>query len=169
MLESIPSDEAICFTDGSTLGNPGPTGAGASLTFPSQGGPILIERTTALGHATNNVGELWAIAMAVKMTEEQETKLGLKPLPLHIFTDSQYAMGLIKGNVIRTNVVLGNNVKSLIQQRRVRAPLTMHWVKGHLGTDGNEQADQLAKLGAIKSRRLVIDTDALINSNIYLH
>ena len=165
LIATIPSHEAVCYTDGSALGNPGPSGAGAVLTFPGPHGPELLEGIAPLGHSTNNVGELWAIGMAIQMLEAKEAAHSTNATPLHIFTDSKYSIGLIKGNIIRTNVLLGNTIKNMVTARRRRAPISVHWVKGHLGLDGNEQADLLAKMGAKKSRTLVVEINGLIQAN----
>ena len=167
LIEAIPSFEAVCYTDGSALGNPGPSGAGAALTYPGTAGPALLEGSTPLGFSTNNVGELWALAMAIQMLEHKEAQdpTGRGPSALHIFSDSMYAIGLVKGNVMRSNIKLGTKVASMISTRRLRAPVTLHWVKGHLGTDGNEQADLLAKMAARVSRNLSnININDLIDS-----
>ena len=56
-----------CYTDGSASPNPGPTGAGVHIMFPSfENSPNhLIDAGTPLGQGTNNLGELWAIGVAL--------------------------------------------------------------------------------------------------------
>ena len=169
LIQSIPSYEAVCYTDGSALGNPGPAGAGAILSFPSTDGARLVEGSVPLGIATNNIGELWGIAMAVQMVEREEASHNCKPVAMHIITDSMYGIGIIQGSAIRANVQLANRVKELVLSRRTRAEVHLHWVKGHLDVDGNEQADMLAKLAAKKSRTLDVDLVAKINANNYLY
>ena len=63
-------------------------------------------------------------------------------LSIHIFSDSEYVFGMIKGNIIRTNVPLATTVKEMVADRRKLAPFSIHWAKGHLGTDGNEQVSR---------------------------
>ena len=157
LILSIPSCEAICYTDGSALINPGPAGAGASLMFPGPSGPVLVERAVSLGFSTNNVGELWAIAMAIRMAEGEEHRLSMDPVPLHIITDSKYSIGIIQGSAVNANALLANKVKGIIKLRRKKTRVTLHWVKGHLNIDGNEQADMLAKSAARGSRGITVD------------
>ena len=99
VINTIPSHEAICYTDGSALGNPGPSGAGAALTYPSPDGAILVEGIHGLGRSTNNVGELWAIAMAVQMINHFDQVYNQHNTPLHIFSDSMYNMPLDSSKV----------------------------------------------------------------------
>ena len=62
IIDNIPNTDIIVYTDGSSIGNPGPAGAGYYIKFPASMG--LQDKQTAipLGHSTNNVGELWAIS-----------------------------------------------------------------------------------------------------------
>ena len=58
----------VAYTDGAAQGNPGPTGAGAIVTYLCSG-PAASRHTevlsVGLGTSTNNYGELWAIGMVL--------------------------------------------------------------------------------------------------------
>jgi ribonuclease HI len=77
--------QEICiFSDGASSGNPGPSGIGVLLRF----GKHEKEISEYIGTATNNIAELKAIEaglLAVKNTD----------LPVRIFTDSNYAYGVL--------------------------------------------------------------------------
>ena len=75
LLTSFRPDAAVCFTDGSCKGNPGPAGAGAVVKLP--GGQVL-ERSMALGVATNNVGELAAVGLALDLLANEGMELSLR-------------------------------------------------------------------------------------------
>jgi ribonuclease HI len=142
-LESLPEGTHVAFTDGSCHGNPGPAGAGAVVRL-SDGS--VHEGYRALGIATNNVGELTAIEMALELLEQG----GVAPSePVALFTDSKYARGvLVEGWKAKAN-------RELIQEIRVKLvpwdDLEIYWVAGHVGIDLNERADELAGLGAAES------------------
>jgi len=142
-LESLPEGTHVAFTDGSCLGNPGPAGAGAVVRL-SDGS--VHEGYRALGVATNNVGELTAIGMALDLLEQA----GVTPAePVALFTDSKYARGvLVEGWKAKAN-------KELIHEIRVKLvpwqSLDLYWVAGHVGIDLNERADELAGRGAAES------------------
>lgn len=142
-LESLPEGTHVAFTDGSCHGNPGPAGAGAVVRL-SDGS--VHEDYRALGIATNNVGELTAIGMALDLLEQA----GIKPAePVALFTDSKYARGvLVEGWKAKAN-------RELIQELRVKLvpweALDLYWVAGHVGIDLNERADELAGRGAAES------------------
>jgi len=81
LIASFAADSVICFTDGACRGNPGPCGAGAVICLPSEGmtaqeavakSSSWIEKYVALGHGTNNIGELTAIEIALQLIEKAE-------------------------------------------------------------------------------------------------
>lgn len=143
LLASFPAGTVVCFTDGACSGNPGPTGSGAVVRLPD--GQVL-ERYAALGQATNNVGELTAIALALDLIDEADLPADV---PVEILSDSRYAVNvLVHGWKARTNRELVAELKARLARRAAR----IHWVAGHAGIRENERADELARLGAEESR-----------------
>ena len=74
MVNGAPPNAIIAFTDGSSFGNPGPSGAGATVFFPTRAGRQgrTRETTVALGESTNNFSELWGIGAALQMIDIEE-------------------------------------------------------------------------------------------------
>jgi ribonuclease HI len=145
LIASLPPETVLAFTDGSCLGNPGPAGAGVVVQIP---GKLQKEAYRALGMATNNVGELTAILMALQLLDKEAVPVDA---PVSVFTDSEYARGVLTlGWKAKANQALIEEVRGLI---RKRPGVTLRWVAGHVGVAGNEQADRLAIRGAQESRR----------------
>ncbi len=142
LLESLPADAAVCFTDGACKGNPGPAGAGCVVRMPDG---TRHEDWRALGTGTNNIGELTAIGMAMDILEREGFDGAV-----HVLTDSQYSKGvLVQGWKAKANKELIASVKDRILRRDV----TVHWIAGHVGIPDNERADALANKGVDESRR----------------
>ena len=136
----------IAFTDGAAKGNPGPGGWGAVIVTPDS-------RVRELGggapHTTNNRMEMSGAIAALQFIANQ-------PGPVAIYTDSTY---LIQGitqwihgwrkrgwktaeGAEVLNRELWEQLSNLIAVRDVR--VEWHWVRGHVGTPGNERADQIS-------------------------
>ena len=135
-IASLPEGTHICFTDGACKGNPGPAGSGAVVKLAD--GRVL-EASRFLGIATNNVGELTAIGMALDLLEEAAVS---RSEPVVIFTDSSYSRGVLtQGWKAKAN-------RELIELTKIRlrawSQLKVHWVAGHAGIPENERADELA-------------------------
>ena len=132
------------FTDGACRGNPGPGGWGAVL----QSGRHRKELRGGEPMTTNNRMELTAAIKALEALK-RSTRVDL-------YTDSQYLrLGITqwlpqwKQRDWRTaskkpvkNIELWQRLEELVERHQV----TWHWVKGHSGHRGNEQADRLANL-----------------------
>ena len=137
--------EVVIYTDGACSGNPGPGGWGAVLRWNGtekdlHGGEL---------QTTNNRMELMAAISALE---------GLtRPSQVQLHTDSKYLLdGITKWitgwqrNGWRT--AAKKPVKNEDLWRRLvtamdRHEITWVWVKGHAGDEGNERADELARLG----------------------
>ena len=137
--------EVVIYTDGACSGNPGPGGWGAVLRWNGtekdlHGGEL---------QTTNNRMELMAAISALE---------GLtRPSQVELHTDSKYLLdGITKWiagwqrNGWRT--AAKKPVKNEDLWRRLvtamdRHEITWQWVKGHAGDEGNERADELARLG----------------------
>ena len=136
LIESLRGHTVIAFTDGACKGNPGPAGAGAVVEFPDG---RRAEACKALGVATNNVGELTAIWLALHLLEESGIP---QDTPVTVLTDSQYCNGvLVQGWKAKANREIIATVKSKMEHW---SRLNIHWIAGHVGIDGNELADTLA-------------------------
>lgn len=138
--KTSPDDETErcvrIYTDGASSGNPGPAGIGIVYIY----GEKKKEVSEFIGSATNNVAELTAVKTALE-------GLKRKDLPVRIYSDSSYSIGLLT-NVWKpkTNKDLVNETLALIKSF---SDITFIKVKGHAGIKGNEAADSLATL-AIK-------------------
>lgn len=149
MKEIDTNNHLIVFTDGSSLGNPGPGGWGALLVFSKL--DEIVELGGSKPGTTNNAMELTAIASVLSYTEHNTEHM-------HIFTDSQYAIngitkwmyGWVK-NGWKTKD--GEDVKnkhtwqSIYQfiELRGKDTITWHHVRGHVGIPGNERVDDIAR------------------------
>jgi len=139
LLESLPPETIVVFTDGACRGNPGQAGSGAVLRWPDG---ATIEASRSLGRATNNVAELTAVALALDVLDDE----GAAPdAPVALLSDSDYTNGVLTRNwKAKANREL---ILELRERLAARPGLTIHWVAGHAGTEGNERADQLANEG----------------------
>lgn len=135
-IAALPEGTHLCFTDGACKGNPGPTGSGAVVKLADG---TLLERKAYLGRATNNVGELSAIGLALDLLDEA----GIAPdAPVALFTDSQYSFGVLaKGWKAKKNTELILGLRARLKQR---PGVSLDWVAGHVGIPENERADRLA-------------------------
>lgn len=154
LFAGLPDGSTVVFTDGSSLGNPGPAGAGAVIFI--KHGPLLEgmarrELWAALGLEGNNFSEVWAIGMACQVL--LDTPLSPSDSPVSIFTDSKFAIGvLMKGWRALEFVPLVKGVIRLLFRLRALVEVDLHWVAGHVGFVGNELADGLANRGSELSR-----------------
>ncbi len=130
--ESVDCQQCIClYTDGASSGNPGPSGIGVLMSYKNHQKKI----SRYIGLATNNIAELEAIRVGLSEVKN-------KNLPVRVFTDSSYALGLLaKGWKPKKNQALVNEIKKLMEQF---TDLHFIKVKGHAGHPENECADQLA-------------------------
>ena len=147
------SSRFIVFTDGAAKGNPGPGGWGAIVVTPDQ-------QITELGggspHTTNNRMELSGAIAALQHVANQSG-------PVAIYTDSTY---LIQGitqwvwnwrkrgwKTAEGSDVLNRELWEQLSQlvgARPRGDVSWHWVRGHVGTPGNERADQISVAFALQ-------------------
>ena len=141
----------IIYTDGSSLGNPGPGGYGTIMMY----GKHKKELSGGFRLTTNNRMELLAIIKGLEALK----KNGLE---VEIYTDSQYVQRAITEKWVfgwekknykgKKNADLWKQLLPLYRKHKV----LLKWVKGHAGIEYNEQCDQLARAAA-ESRDLAVD------------
>lgn len=137
------------FTDGSSLGNPGPGGYGAVLVFPAL--EEVIELGGAKPNTTNNEMELTAVVAALSYASHNTA-------PTTIYTDSSYVVNgitkwingwekngwMTKDNKPVMHQALWQQLAGLVSERERQAPLNWIVVPGHMGVPGNERVDEIA-------------------------
>jgi ribonuclease HI len=137
----------VVFTDGAAKGNPGPGGWGVIVVTPEG-------QVTELGgradHSTNNRMELTG---AINGLAECQAVPG----PVAVYTDSTYVIQGIRQwiwgwrsrgwrTATGTEVLnrdLWERLSSLVDARG-KGGIAWHYVRGHVGTPGNERVDEIA-------------------------
>ncbi len=131
-------------TDGSCLGNPGPGGWGAVLTY----GGKRREMSGGYVRTTNNRMEILAVVEALRALRE--------PCIVELWTDSQYVAKAIKEgwlakwkrNGWQTSAkkpVKNKDLWLLLDPLLGQHDVRFHWLKGHAGHVENERCDELAR------------------------
>ena len=134
------------FTDGSSLGNPGPGGWCAILRYKEY------EKILSGGeeNTTNNRMELTAVIEALKALKE--------PCEIELFADSTYVLkgidewldGWIKKNFKNVkNIDLWKEFINVSKNHKIK----INWVKGHSGHRENEICDKIARKEALKRKK----------------
>ena len=146
-------DKTIVFTDGAAKGNPGPGGWGVIVVTPEG-------HVTELGggspHTTNNKMELSGAIAALQHVADH-------PAPVAIYTDSTYVIqGVTQwvwgwrkrnwktaqgGDVLNRD--LWERLADLAAARGSKG-VDWRWVRGHVGTPGNERVDEIAVAFALQ-------------------
>lgn len=137
----------IIYTDGCSLGNPGPGGYG--VVIPNRGADK--EYSGGFRRTTNNRMELMACIVGLE-------QLG-GSTPVALYSDSRYVVdGITKGwakNWRRRGWCKGNGQAALNADLWARLldlcdrhDVRFVWVKGHAGNPGNERCDELANQAA---------------------
>src|SRR6187399_3321223 len=137
----------IVFTDGAAKGNPGPGGWGAIVVTPEGS---VTELGGGSPHTTNNKMELGGAIAALRHVAD-------RPEPVAVYTDSTY---LIQGitqwvwgwrkrgwkTAAGSDVLNRDLWEELwgLVNARVRGEVDWRWVRGHVGTPGNERVDEIA-------------------------
>jgi len=141
-------DEVTLFSDGSSLGNPGPGGYGGIL---KSGGH---EKRFSGGeaHTTNNRMELLGVIKGLEMLK--------RPCHVQIYSDSSYVVNAINkwlAGWVRKDFKKVKNVdlwKRYLQAAKDHE-IEAFWVKGHSGHEENEICDDLARGEAEKIKEKV--------------
>jgi len=158
-LRNMPADVArltlgeqgvVAYTDGACIKNPGGP-AGWSVILVSvdnvigenvRAGAARIEN---YGHiprspsTTNNRAEITAVLAALCIAPRDQ--------PLTIHSDSEYTIKVAQGIYqMKANPDLWELYRILLKKRKT--PPAFEWVRGHMGHEQNERADELAGIGA---------------------
>jgi len=140
------------YCDGACLGNPGEAGSGLAIFYNNAKEPILIYGKY-IENGTNNIAELNALLRALQIAYKNIDRYR----NITVKTDSQYSIDSItkwaygwekngwkrKKNREIKNLELIKRVFKLYKYLKDR--ISIEYVKGHSGINGNELADQMAK------------------------
>ena len=136
------TNRVVIYTDGACRGNPGPGGWGVILNYASK-------QKTLNGYESETTNNRMELTAAIE---------GLRALTrscdVDLKTDSRYVLQGIsewidnwKSNGWKTasrKPVKNADLWQLLDKQAQRHTINWHWVKGHAGIEGNEEADRLA-------------------------
>ena len=133
------------YTDGSSLGNPGPGGYGIILEWKKKN--YIKEYSKGFKYTTNNRMELLAVVVALE-------KLKINRANVVVFTDSKYIVDSVE--LRRVFKWENNNFKKIKNPDLWIRFLKMYskhdikfiWIKGHSNHPQNERCDELAVTAA---------------------
>lgn len=155
----MQSEHATIFTDGSSLGNPGPGGWSFVMVYENSGVVYAKEGAGYSPQTTNNIMELTAALQAITLAD----KINIDQ-PLLIHTDSAYLVqgittwvyGWEKNNWITStkddvlNKELWMDLLKAVRKFQIKNKIAWKKIKGHAGIPGNERCDTLATAYAAK-------------------
>ena len=132
--------EAILYTDGSSLGNPGPAGGGFVLLRPD--GTVLAERGIPLGTTTVGIAEYRALIAGLS----EALSRGIRRV--RVYSDSQFMCRQLRGEYkVRTP-----HIRPLYDWARKLIAQFDDFHIEHTARAGNERADALAREAAERAR-----------------
>lgn len=152
MNEKYPEDEWLrVYTDGSHIEETGETGAGVYSKLFAQYAPVGKNRT-------NFDGELKAIYLALQQLIYRPNQFN----KVVLLVDSQAAIHAATSNKQPQTAVLYEIRQALKHLKALNKSVAFQWVPSHIGLEGNEHADELAKKGTtIKTSETTLEVGAM--------
>ena len=142
------------YTDGSSLGNPGPGGYGLIMEW--VGKNLIKEFSKGFTKTTNNRMELLAVITGLELLKKDG-------FDVIIYSDSKYVVDAIKKKWLfdwkknnfkkKKNIDLWKRFLNVYNKHNVK----FEWIKGHSNHPQNERCDFLA-VEAANSNQLYIDS-----------
>jgi len=152
MIE-MKSKPVYLYTDGSSLGNPGPGGYGLRLEWAEMS--YVKEFSQGFVRTTNNRMELLAVIVGLELLKKQ-------PLEVVVFSDSKYVIDSVDKKWVfewekkafkdKKNSDLWKRFLKIYRKHNVN----FQWIKGHNQHPQNERCDELAVIAA-KGKNLIPD------------
>ena len=131
--------QVTLYTDGSCLGNPGPGGYAAVLSYNGR----CKEITGSSVNTTNNRMELQAVIVGLQALKRR--------CQVTVVTDSQYVVTILNNGRAKANLDLVQQLRQLSRQHDI----TVQKVRGHSGHEMNEHCDRLATAEARKQEQML--------------
>jgi len=147
------------YTDGSSIGNPGPGGYGIIMEW--EGKDYVKEFSKGFRLTTNNRMELLAVIIALET-------LKIQPMEVMVFSDSKYVIDAVQKKWVFNweKKAFKNKKNSDLWKRYLNIHRKHHvsfkWIKGHNAHPQNERCDHLAEKAAKQSP---INVDAFYEQN----
>ena len=146
----VELNQVTIYTDGGSLGNPGPGGWGAVLKY----GEHRKELSGGFRHTTNNRMEITAAIEGLKALKE--------PCKVKVYSDSQYLVNAImKGWAEKWQAnrwmrnkkekALNPDLWEVLLELCDEHEVEFIWVKGHAGIPENERCDVMSKSAASRN------------------
>ncbi len=140
-MQNQSRKQITLYSDGSSLGNPGPGGYGGILKYNGH----RKEYSGAEAETTNNRMELRGVIEGLKLLKE--------PCDVEVISDSSYVVKAINEWLegwARRNFAKVKNIDLWKEYLDVSGPhrIKATWVRGHNGHAENERCDQLARTEA---------------------
>ncbi len=137
-MQKQPRKRITLYSDGSSLGNPGPGGYGGILVYKD----TRKEYVGGESHTTNNRMELMGVIAGLKLLKE--------PCDVEVISDSSYVVKAINEWLVgwvKKEFKKVKNVDLWKAYLEAAAPHQVHgtWVRGHNGHPENERCDTLAR------------------------
>ena len=149
----MKANKIIIYTDGSSIGNPGPGGYGIVMLSKNQN--YIKEFSEGYKLTTNNRMELLAVIVALE-------KIKVKNAEVEIYTDSKYVSDAVEKEWVfnweKKNFKDKKNQDLWIRFLKIYNlhNIKVIWVKGHSNNKYNDRCDKLAN-NAAKSNNLIED------------
>ena len=147
------------YTDGSSVGNPGPGGYGVIMEW--EGKDYVKEFSMGFRLTTNNRMELLAVIIALET-------LKIQPMEVMVFSDSKYVIDAVQKKWVFNweKKDFKNKKNSDLWKRYLnihrKHSVSFQWIKGHNAHPQNERCDHLAEKVAKQSP---INVDAFYEKN----
>ncbi len=140
--------QVTLYSDGSSLGNPGPGGYGGILEFKGK----RKEYSGGEPHTTNNRMELQGVIEGLKLLKE--------PCEVTVISDSSYVVNAINSWLAGWIKKDFKKVKNVDLWQSYRESASLHsvkgvWVRGHNGHPENERCDELATQEAAAQKAML--------------
>ncbi|KXJ98318.1 MAG: 14.7 kDa ribonuclease H-like protein [Parcubacteria bacterium OLB19] len=128
----------ITFTDGGARGNPGPAGVGVYIT--KEDGQLVREVKQAIGNATNNFAEYYAVMLALQ-TLKQIFGKDTKEKCFEMRLDSELVKKQLNGEY---QIKEPGLVPMFIEIHNLRVSSFPNIIFTHIPREKNKEADRLA-------------------------